>query len=309
MSAPRPEPFLKWAGGKRQLLPQLLERVPVSFNRYREPFLGGGALFFELVAQGRIKSDRLDPNEGATLSDSNEELVDCYLAVRDCIEQVIEALRKHRNDEAYFYEVRSQAPRELALHERAARTIFLNRTCFNGLFRVNREGRFNVPFGRYKNPRICDEEGLRAASRALQSATIICQDFKHALSLARPGDFVYCDPPYLPQDTHAPQDHTQATTTQPTGQGRKRAGNFAQYQAEGFTEARQVELATSLKELARNGSHVLASNAGSTRARELYCDFDVSLIETRRNITRNGEDRAKKAPELLVYLGPSAGAP
>lgn len=289
----KPEPFLKWAGGKRQLLPELLSCVPASFNRYREPFLGGGALFFELVAQGRIKGDRLDPNEGATLSDSNEELVDCYIAVRDCPEQMIEALRKHRNDEAYYYAVRSQTPHDLSLPERAARTIYLNRTCFNGLYRVNREGRFNVPFGRYKNPRICDEEGLRAASEALQLAILICQDFKNALPLARTGDFVYCDPPYLPQDV--PSD--------PCTQS-KRTGNFAQYQAGGFTDEQQAALAAQLRSLARNGSHVMATNAGSKRGKELYHDFNLRLIEARRNITRKGADRAKRAPELLAYLGP-----
>src|SRR5688572_7657264 len=168
---PTPAPFLKWAGGKSQLLPEILPRLPEQMRTYYEPFVGGGAVFFALAAHGRF--------EEAVLADRNPHLVEAYRVVKSRVEDLIEALRTHANrapDEDYFYEVRGKDPNELSPVERVARLIFLNKTCFNGLYRVNRKGRFNVPFGRYKNPRVLNEVRLRAASSALARATIVVSD-------------------------------------------------------------------------------------------------------------------------------------
>src|SRR5262249_15284892 len=160
--------------------------VPRSYDRYFEPFLGGGALFFDLR-----------PKNGL-LSDVNPELVDCYVVVRDHVEELIRALREHRHDAKHFYAVRKADPSTLPLVARAARTIFLNKTGFNGLYRVNRAGRFNVPFGRYAKPKICDADNLRACSDALGNVQLSVRDFADAVAGARKGDFVYFDPPYVP---------------------------------------------------------------------------------------------------------------
>jgi DNA adenine methylase len=184
-----PRPFLKWVGGKGQLLEQFRGLLPANYGRYFEPFLGGGAVFFS----------QTPPR--AVLSDVNSELVDCYVAIRDAVEDVIEALRAHRYEKAHYYEVRSLDPGSLALSERAARTIFLNRTGYNGLYRVNRRGGFNVPFGRYSNPRLCDPANLRACALALRGVDIRCREFDDAVKGARRQDFVYFDPPYVPVST------------------------------------------------------------------------------------------------------------
>jgi len=181
-----PRPFLKWAGGKSQLLGGLRARVPKSYERYFEPFLGGGALFFSLR-----------PAKGV-LGDVNGEIVDCYTAVRDDVGGLVAALQNHRYDAGHYYAVRDADPAKLSLVERAARTIFLNKTGFNGLYRVNRAGKFNVPFGRYAKPSICNEENLRACSAALANVELVAGDFERVASRARAGDFVYFDPPYVP---------------------------------------------------------------------------------------------------------------
>ncbi|MHB1846549.1 MAG: DNA adenine methylase, partial [Deltaproteobacteria bacterium] len=185
----RPAPFLKWAGGKRQLLPELLGRLPARISGvYREPFLGGGALFFALAAEGRIRR--------AVLCDVNAHLIETYESVRDQTRSLLLALSEHRNDREHYYRVRAQDPAMLSKVERAARFIYLNRCGFNGLYRVNSRGGFNVPFGRYVNPKICNPEALGAAARALQLAELRVGDFETALAGAKRGDFVYFDPPY-----------------------------------------------------------------------------------------------------------------
>ncbi|MCS7072331.1 MAG: Dam family site-specific DNA-(adenine-N6)-methyltransferase, partial [Anaerolinea sp.] len=188
-------PVLKWAGGKARLLPELLRRIPGRFAGYHEPLMGGGALFFTL-ASAQVFSR-------ATLSDINPHLMDVYLALRDDVEGVIAALRQHQYSEDHYYQVRALRPEDLTLTARAARIIFLNKTCYNGLYRENRAGQFNVPFGRYRNPTICDENNLRAASLVLQGVDIGVRPFTTILDLAHPGDFVYFDPPYHPVSTTA----------------------------------------------------------------------------------------------------------
>ena len=181
------KPILKWAGGKTQLITQLLPHVPERFGTYIEPFFGGGALFFTLQP------------ERAIISDSNPELVNLYRQVATAVDSVIGCLKRYRNTREGYYAVRAQDWHILAPAEAAARMIYLNRTCFNGLYRVNRKGDFNVPYGRYSNPRICDEANLRAASVLLKRADILCGDFAQVLDeCAKPGDFVFLDPPYLP---------------------------------------------------------------------------------------------------------------
>ncbi|PIQ68894.1 MAG: modification methylase [Candidatus Taylorbacteria bacterium CG11_big_fil_rev_8_21_14_0_20_46_11] len=187
------KPFVKWVGGKRQLLKQfrLMHLYPPDrFNpktgRYFEPFVGGGAVFFDLVPKK------------AFLSDLNSELVTTYNVIKNDVEKLIDSLKKHKIDKKYFLQIRAQDPAELSDLNIASRFIYLNRTCFNGMYRVNSKGGFNVPFGKYTNPLICDEVNLRKVSKALQNVEIKRQDYKEVLKRARKGDFVYFDPPYYP---------------------------------------------------------------------------------------------------------------
>jgi DNA adenine methylase len=188
-------PFLKWAGGKQQLLAQYEPYFPTDFRRYFEPFVGGGAVFFHLWSTERLPG-------AAHLLDNNEELVNTYIAVRDSLDELIYALAVHkgRHCKEYYYEVRNLDRQDIALSDvaRAARTIYLNKTCYNGLYRVNRKGQFNVPMGSYKNPRILDEDLLAAASIALQGVRIETRGFRSVVELAQAGDFFYFDPPYDP---------------------------------------------------------------------------------------------------------------
>ena len=177
MKAPAAKPILKWAGGKTQMLGELMPRVPKTYGRYIEPFFGGGALFFSLKP------------DNAIIADSNPELINMYLQVAHHVDDVIECLQKYENTSEMFYEVRSLNWQTLPKAEAAARTIYLNKTCFNGLYRVNRNGQFNTPFGKYKNPKICDIDALSLASEALRKADILCGDYTLVLEhYAQPGD-------------------------------------------------------------------------------------------------------------------------
>lgn len=181
------KPLLKWVGGKTQLLNDIIPKVPKKYGRYIEPFFGGGALFFALM-----------PKEGI-IADSNPEIINFYRCVATDVDGVISHLLQYENTEEIFYAVRATDWTKLPKIEAAARTIFLNRTCFNGLYRVNKSGRFNVPYGHYKNPKIIDEEALNSASLLLRDTLIVCNDYKYVLTdHAQPGDFIYLDPPYLP---------------------------------------------------------------------------------------------------------------
>ena len=199
MDHQNPRPFLKWVGGKRQLISQLERLFPPKFNNYIEPFIGGGAVFFWMYRNGKIHHECI-------LNDKNAELINCYKVIRTDVEPLIVDLKKHKNEEEYFLQIRN-ADRNRELFdkwsdvEKASRMIYLNKTCFNGLYRVNQKGEFNAPFGRYKNPAICDEKNLRAVATALENVTITCGDFEACLQEVREDDLIYFDPPYHPLST------------------------------------------------------------------------------------------------------------
>jgi DNA adenine methylase len=240
-----------------------MSKVPDRCGNYIEPFIGGGALFFAV-----------QPRSGV-IADSNPELINVYRCIANNVEAVIEHLRKFKNVEADYYKVRSEKFADLEPTYAAARTIYLNRTCYNGLYRVNRRGQFNVPFGRYKNPKICQAENLRAASAALQGVKIICGDYKSVLAeVAKPGDFVFLDPPYLPISKYS---------------------DFVGYTKEQFFEEDHRELADEVKRLQKLGCHVVLTNSNHPLVHELYDLYKVEVINTRRNISskaksRDGED-------------------
>ncbi len=264
------KPILKWAGGKTQLLGDLLPKVPTSYGRYIEPFFGGGAMFFALQP------------ENAVIADSNPELINMYQEVADYVEDVIQCLKRYENTSEMFYAVRSQEWMTLSKTEAAARTIFLNKTCFNGLYRVNKQGQFNVPYGKYKNPKICDEDGLRAASAALKKADILCGDYLLVLKhYAQPGDFVFLDPPYLPISEYA---------------------DFKRYTKEQFYEEDHIELAKAIVTLHERGCHVILTNSNHPLVHELYAPFNIDVIQTKRHISCNGNSR--KGEDVIVTIPP-----
>lgn len=263
-------PFLKWAGGKSQLLSELVCRVPEKFDRYFEPMLGGGALFFGLRP------------ERAVLGDLNAELINAYLVVRDKVESLITQLGAHKHNKKYYYKIRN-ADREAAYWtwsdvERAARLIYLNRTCFNGLYRVNSRGHFNVPFGEYKRPRIVHEELLRSCSAALQGVTLVVGGFEDAVADARAGDFVYFDPPYHPLTKTA---------------------NFTSYVKGGFNDDDQLALRTLCAELDERGVKWMVSNSYNEVMARLWAGFRLEIVEASRAINSKGEGRGK-VKELIV---------
>lgn len=270
-SANRPRPVLKWAGGKGRLLPELQARLPDSFATYHEPFIGGGALFFTLAGQGHLGRARL--------SDANPSLIDVYLALRDDVDAVIAHLREHAYERERYYRVRALDPATLTLPERAARIIYLNKTCYNGLYRENRRGQFNVPFGRYKNPTICDEPNLRAAARALQGADIARQHFSTVLDHAQPGDFVYFDPPYHPLSPTA---------------------NFTAYDRHGFGPDDQRRLRDVFAALGGRGVRAMLSNSDTPFVRELYGGFRVDQVFVARAVNSKANGRGKVA-EVIVW--------
>ncbi len=265
-----PRPFLKWAGGKSQLLEQFGPLLPRAFEGYHEPFLGGAAVFFSLRAAR------------ARLTDVNEELIGCYRAVRDDADGVISALLQHRYEKSHFYAVREQDPAGLSATERAARTIFLNKTAFNGLYRVNSRGVFNVPFGRYQNPLICDPDNLLACSAALQYVSLEVADFSAVLEHARAGDFVYFDPPYVPLSDTA---------------------YFTGYAPGGFAWQRQQELAHVFTELSRRGVHAMLSNSDVPALRELYGAFRIETVAASRRINSSIAKRGKLNEIVVLNYG------
>jgi DNA adenine methylase len=269
-----PRPFLKWAGGKGQLLEELTARVILSgfTGRYHEPFIGGGALFFNLYRQGLLGKKM------AYLSDNNASLIAAYLGVRGPVDDLIGLLAAHKaaHGKEYYYQVRATAPETLAAQ--AARIIYLNKTCFNGLFRENSRGQFNVPMGSYSDPPILDEANLRAASKALQRARIEQRPFRKVLDHAKPGDFVYFDPPYHPVSQTA---------------------SFTAYDKGGFGEADQRELAGVFAGLAQRGVFVLLSNSWTPLVLDLYAGFTIEQVFANRAVNSRA-DRRGKVPEALV---------
>jgi DNA adenine methylase len=270
--APRSyDPVLKWAGGKRQLLPQILERLPKKIDTYYEPFVGGGAVFFALAHERRFNK--------AVLTDQNADLIAVYRALKTNLSKLIELLKKHdaNHCEEYYYEVRDELePKKLV--ERAARLIYLNKTGFNGLYRVNRSGKFNVPFGRYDKPRILDEPRLKAAHEALTNVEIDVADFEETCKRAKRGDAVYLDPPYLPVSATA---------------------NFSDYHALPFGLAEHERLAAVFGDLARRRVPALLSNSHTPDTKRLFGKFFLEQVEARRSIN---SDKSRRGPvgEILV---------
>ncbi|MDD3825234.1 MAG: DNA adenine methylase [Anaerolineae bacterium] len=278
-AAPRPTPFLKWAGGKGQLLAQFEPYWPAEFGRYFEPFLGGGAVFFHLYNTGRLAGKEV------VLVDRLEELINCFRVVRDQVEALIAELRRHephKLDREYYGRVRAwDREPDYALRgevERAARLLYLNRTCYNGLYRVNRRGQFNVPFGRYRNPTVCDAPNLRAAARALEGVRLVAGDFEAVLEEAGPGDLVYLDPPYQPLSATA---------------------NFTAYTAGDFAFDDQRRLARLFRELDARGCQVMLSNSDTESIRALYVGYTQVVLHAARPINSRARGRGP-VPELLV---------
>ena len=264
------KPFVKWAGGKRQLLPELRKRIPVSFNRYFEPMIGGGALFFDVA-----------PGYGV-LADVSEELMNAYVVIKEDVEELIEHLRRHEHSEEYFYRIRnvdrSDGFRHWSNLERASRLLYLNKTCFNGLYRENSKGEFNTPFGNYKNPTIVDPENLRACSRLLQTTALMLGSFENVLATAEQGDFVYFDPPYVPLN---------------------RTSSFTSYNKGGFGEETQIALAEVCRGLDAKGVRFMLSNSHTPFVLEHYKDFLIEEVEASRAINSRSEKRGR-IKEVLV---------
>ena len=251
-------PFLKWAGGKRSLVPTLTRLLPTEYGAYYEPFVGGGAVFFGL------RPPR------AFLNDANEELINCYAVVRDRLEDLLAALATHVNTEEHYLRVRALRPADLDDVTRAARLVYLNRTCFNGLYRVNRRGEFNTPYGHYRNPTLVPAKLLRDASSALQGVTLSAVGYREACASAGRGDLVYLDPPYVPAGGYA---------------------DFRRYHREQFREDDHEELARLFKDLDARGCHVRLSNAHTPWVLDLYADWTIHEVATRRAINRDGAGR------------------
>lgn len=277
------QPFLKWAGGKSQLLEQFAPFFPASIRSYCEPFLGGGAVFFHLKARF--------PKMRAVLCDNNEELINCYQVVRDAVQDLMSHLDEHQQQfraqgEPYYYFVRAQ--RKLAgVVERASRMIFLNKTCYNGLWRVNGSGQFNVPVGSYRPDKVSlyDRSNLLAASQALQDVDLLVRDFCQTLAAADAGDFLYVDPPYYPLS--------------PTS-------NFTSYTKEEFGQAEQKELAALFSRAAQRGAQLMLSNSDTPLIRNLYAGyagFKLKTVQARRAVNCDGTKRGRVSELLVLTYG------
>lgn len=272
----KPKPFVKWVGGKRQLLKQFRDLglyPPENFdpvtNTYFEPFVGGGAVFFDLLP------------ETAHLSDLNNELVVTYNVIKNDVENLIKSLKKHKLDKEYFLKIRAKNPEKLSDLNTASRFIYLNRTCFNGMYRVNSKGGFNVPFGKYTNPLICDEGNLRKASKALKNVEIKKQDYKEVLKKAKKGDFIYFDPPYYPISKTA---------------------SFTSYTSESFLDKEQIELRDTFVELHKRGCFVMLSNSDTPFINKIYSEpkgLRITKVQAGRAINSDASKRGK-ITEVLV---------
>lgn len=263
-------PIVKWVGGKRQLMFELIKNMPKSYNRYFEPFIGGGALFFELRP------------EQAYISDMNEELINLYSVVRNNVYELIKDLSKHEVSKEYFLEIRNidrtEQYTELSDVERASRFIYLNRTCFNGMYRVNSQGQFNVPFGHYKNPRIIDKNNLLNCSELLKKTEIKCADFSEILTKVKKGDLVYFDPPYVPLNE---------------------TSSFTSYTKDGFDINMQFKLRDVCDELDNKGVKFMLSNSDTKLVNELYENYNIKKVFASRQINANADGRGK-ITEVLV---------
>lgn len=259
--------FLKWAGGKRQILDQLSLLLPKKITRYFEPFIGGGAMFFDI-------KQRFKPRF-SLVSDINPDLINAYHFIKDDVDKLIESLKeikKTNHSKEAFYEKRKEYNSTHDRLKKAALLIYLNKTCFNGLFRVNSKGEFNVPFGRYKNPAILQESRLRLASHLLQDTDIRLFDFDNILPLVEGGDFIYLDPPYFPLNG---------------------TSNFTSYQIGAFGTEQQRRLATLFRQLDKKGCNIMLSNSNTPLIRDLYKGYTFVTIKAKRMINCKGSRRGE----------------
>ena len=275
--ATTPKPFVKWAGGKRQLIPILNENLPKSFGTYYEPFIGGGALLFHILTERK--------GQKCSISDLNSDLVLTYTTIRDKIDGLVSSLKNHeknyqKDSKTYYYSVRESNPRSEI--EKTSRLLFMNRTCFNGLYRVNSKGKFNVPLGRYTNPNIVNEDNLRSVSAILNTSKVAikCRDFESVLRDAKKGDLVYFDPPYQPVSDTA---------------------NFTSYTNKSFTYNDLNRLAELCLKLDSKGCKVLLSNSDSKEVAKIFSDkpWKIKKIQANRSINSNSKKRTGHF-ELLI---------
>ena len=267
-------PFLKWAGGKTRLIPEIKGFVPETINNFIEPFVGAGSVFLSIKP------------EKAIINDLNKDLVICYETIRDNVDELIKELSKlsSKNNKEDFIKIRNldrdkEKFKKQTDVQRAARIIYLNKTCFIGLYRVNSKNEFNVPFGNYKNPRILDEHNLREISEYLKSVTIYWCDFEKIIGMAKPGDFVYLDPPYQP-----------ITKT----------SSFTSYTKDGFSDSDQIRLKNAIDKLKENNIKFLLSNSCCDFIKELYSGYNIKEIPLRRLISASGDSR-NIVKEVLIY--------
>ncbi len=270
---PLVSPVVKWVGGKRQLLQDILKHIPDKYSTYYEPFVGGGAVLFHLQPRKMV------------INDINEELMNVYNVICNNVEELIEDLKKHKNEADYFYKIREldrdrEKYAQLNNIERASRIIYLNKTCYNGLFRVNRQGEFNTPFGRYKNPNIANEATLKAVNNYFNKAkiTLKCGDFEEAVKGIRRGGFVYFDPPYDPVSESA---------------------NFTGYDKGGFDKDEQIRLKKLCDKLNNRGVKFLLSNSSTEFILDLYKDYNITIVKAKRSINSKGDGRGD-VNEVLV---------
>jgi DNA adenine methylase len=264
--------FIKWAGGKRRLIKSLESLFPKKIDRYFEPFLGGGAVFFYI-------KQKYNPRH-IMISDNNPELINTFKVVKTKPKELITKLSEHkkRNSKKYYYKIRAIDPKTLSKVGRAARFIYLNKTCFNGLYRVNSKGQFNVPIGRYKNPEIFNRERILLASSFLRKTQIKKQDFKRIENFAKKGDFIYFDPCYNPKI---------------------RTTIFNNYTKEGFLEKEQKTLAELFRRLNKRGCRLMLSNSNTVLVKKLYKDYRIKMVKCGRSINCKGDGR-KKINEIVI---------
>lgn len=263
------KPVLKWAGGKSQLLGEIIPRMPVTYKNYIEPFFGSGAVYFAIAP------------EYAVISDSNPELINLYKVIAADVENLINLLDTYENTKERFYSVRAVDWKDMEPIDAAARTVYLNKTCFNGLYRVNRKGLFNTPYANNKRTVFCDATEIRKASSLLKSAEIICGDFHEILmEYAKEGDFIFLDPPYVPVSKYA---------------------DFKRYTKEQFGEADQRKLAEDVTVLYEKGCRVMLTNSNHPLVYELFGDFKIEVFQTRRMINKDANNRTGEDVIVTTY--------
>lgn len=265
-SVQKARPVLKWAGGKRQLLEEIEKRLPEKFGTYYEPFFGGGAVYFHFGFQNAI------------VGDINEELINVYKIIQNNVDDLILYLQKHHYNREYFYKIRSLNISELSFVERAARMIYLNKCCYNGLYRVNSRGIFNVPFGNHKNPLICDAANLRLVNNKIQKTKFFCDQYYNIIRTSQSGDFVYFDPPYEPVSA---------------------SSNFVSYAKSGFDSNDQRKLSDLFKDLSNRGVFCMLSNSDVPLIRTLYSEFNIHSVTATRQLNSVAKKRGKVS-EVIV---------